>query len=115
MNTEVTRNPIQTYALAVCFTSLLIGAIFLGIAVLDLIQMNLPELTNPYADIEGVEHRSVIDGAVNVMGPAFRHSNAQHVMYAKQSFLSCTITLVLSFVFFFLHWRLAKKYDAPSV
>jgi hypothetical protein len=114
-NDEERRTPIQTYALTVCFTSLLIGGIFLGIAALDIVQMSVPEFTNPYSDQEGKEHKTVIDGTVSIAGTQFRHTNAQHVMYAKQSFLSCSITLILSGLFFLFHWRLAKRYERDSV
>ena len=115
MSIDRGRKAIQTYALVVCFTSLLIGAVFLGVAALDLVQISFPGFTNPYAEVENQPRTTVIDSSVSMIGPQFRHTNAQHVMFAKRSLLSCSIAISLSALFFIIHWRLAKRYEEDSV
>lgn len=109
MSNDLSRKPIQTYALVVCFAALVIGGLSLGIAVYDVVQINLPELTNPLRDFSPPV--ATVDGINASIATQLRPpSNEMHVALAQQSLIRCVIAIVISSVFFGFHWRLAKRY-----
>ena len=127
------RNPIQTYALTVCFVSLFSGSISLAVGIYDVIQISFPEGTNTSRAAQlGVMRRqqelfnsqSQADSTTNTDSPTNNLSNfvissgsivepnsGYYVNQATQSLVFSAIVLVICTGIFFFHWGLAKRSD----
>ena len=127
------RNPIQTYALTVCFVSLFSGSISLAVGIYDVIQISFPEATNASRAAQlGVMRRqqelfnrqSQADSTTNADSPTNNLSSfvissgsivepnsGYYVNQAIQSLVFSAIVLVICAGIFFFHWGLAKRSD----
>ncbi len=125
------RNPIQTYALTVCFASLLAGTISLTVAVYDIVQITFPEFTSlshrtqlgvlrnqqiitskqqSSDPVQGEESSSANTSAAVITTPMIDSFGTDiHVNQAIQSLIVSSIVLFLCAGIFFFHWRLAKR------
>ena len=128
--TTMKRNPIQAYALTVCFASLLAGSISLAVGIYDIIQISFPEATNTTyrAQLEAVQTRQLllngrrqVDVAAGAESSAIGGSNLVvatpaiaapnsgfYVNQAIQSLIFSSIVLIICAGVFYFHWGLAK-------
>jgi len=134
---EPVSKPIRTYALLVCFVSLIAGSVALIVAIYDVIQMSFPQATNTRVQMQiqqvraqqqviRLQQQSVNEGVAQVQaGPeangitntvaadsyADQFPAASHDYYvnsAMQSFIISMIIIVVCGAIFSLHWRLAR-------
>ena len=127
------RNPIQTYALTVCFVSLFSGSISLAVGIFDVIQISFPESTNASrgAQLEAMRRQQLLinrqsqadsttdtDSSTNNLasfaissGSIFEPNSGYYVNQAIQSLVFSAIVLVICTGIFFFHWGLAKRSD----
>jgi hypothetical protein len=126
---SVKRNPIQTYALTVCFASLMAGTIALAVALYDIVQISFPESTNDSyrIQLEVAQSQQILmngqlqtnpasgtkstlsNGIGIVSAPSIATPNSDfYINQAIQSLIVASIVLFLCAGIFFFHWRLAK-------
>ena len=127
---ETTSNPIRTYALLVCFTSLFASAIAFVIGLYDIFQISFPEATNTSFQMQldqaarqqrilaeqiaaqtTTTGENPLDGTIAADLAAVQIPKPNHTYYinsAIQSLILCCIVLTVSAGIFAFHWRLAR-------
>ncbi len=127
---DSTRNPIRTYSLVVCFSSLFVGAVALVIGLYDILQISFPEATNTSFQMQleqaaqqqkmladqlaaraNSDGESVLDGTIATDLASIQIPKPNHTYFinsAIQSLILSTIVLIVSASIFFFHWRLAR-------
>jgi len=108
---------IQTYALTVCFTTLMCFVVALGIAAYDTVEIAAPSFTSNdsawYATTERYlryfpDKRSLPAAEIEAarqLESAISLESARHA--AWQSLVFCSIVLAIDAIAFAIHWRIA--------
>ena len=122
------KNPLELYALAVCFFNVLIGSIAVGIILYSTVSIVSPELTlsgweySKYQSNDNfVASRSDAEGLAN----KFKNMSEQEITRERekayrivleteqrgslQSIIRFVIILLTQIILFVVHWKLAKK------
>lgn len=123
---------IGIYAILACFASFIVGIVFLGISLFDLLEISFPEqMLNVYRsdlredlDLTEADYQRVY---INIENPpsfeealrkgqeerviAYKMSLDLEVKSQKLSLVRSIIYLLISIVAFIIHWKLAKRID----
>lgn len=119
------RSLVEIYALAVCFVTVTCFAIAMGIAIYDFVQIAYPEITVHSHHYErhqsNAAYRSSHHPDPNVIAALSeedvtkrREESYRSVLNGErrdgwQSLLRMAIIMLVDVLFFFFHWRLAKR------
>ena len=116
------KNFLAIYTLLLCFVSAVCLTIASSIMVYDLVELNFPELTLPsriYERHQSDELFFLSLGAGKSIPkkqiPKFRKESYRAALVseqrgAKQSLLGGAITICVSSLLFWIHWRLSHRY-----
>jgi hypothetical protein len=113
--------PIQWYALAVCFATLMCFIVALGIAVYDVIEIASPELTNGQLAVYSSDEQYLLSFPDKQrLAPDEIESArlSERVMYSEsirhaaiQSLIFAAIILTIDAIVFGIHWWLAGGFS----
>lgn len=117
----IAKNLLKLYALAVCFVSVLVFSIALGVGVYDVIQMNLPETTMSSWHYERHQsnenfirdwppNKDVPDDAelTRMREQGYLAAIELEIRDARQSLIVVVIFMLIATTLFAIHWRLSR-------
>ena len=125
------RSLVEIYALAVCFVTVTCFAVAAGIAIYDLVQIAYPEITlnsheyerhqsntayrtSYYPDAKSIAALSE-EEVTKRREESYRSALNGEKRDGWQSLLRMAIVMLVDALFFFVHWRLAKRVRESSV
>ena len=122
------KSLLEIYALAICFVTIICFAVVLGIGLYDILEMSNPEMT--IKSYQYQKHQSNEAFTRNWSKKKEKRSETEitetreksysvalkaEQRDAIQSFIRVLIIMLINFIIFLVHWRLAKHAREPSL
>ena len=122
------KSLLEIYALAICFVTIICFAVVLGIGLYDVLEMSNPEMT--IKSYQYQKHQSNEAFTRNRSKQKEKRSETEitetreksysvalkaEQRDAIQSFIRVLIIMLINFIIFLVHWRLAKHAREPSL
>ena len=122
------KSLLEIYALAICFVTIICFAVVLGIGLYDVLEMSNPEMT--IKSYQYQKHQSNEAFTRNRSKQKEKRSETEitetreksysvalkaEQRDAIQSFIRVLIIMLINFIIFLIHWRLAKHAREPSL
>lgn len=122
------KSLLEIYALAICFVTIICFAVVLGIGLYDILEMSNPEMT--IKSYQYQKHQSNEAFTRNWSKKKEKRSETEitetreksysvalkaEQRDAIQSFIRVLIIMLINFIIFLIHWRLAKHAREPSL